>query len=72
MSRWLEKLETVFDMCNCPENSKVKFAASTFNDSALSWWNEYVSSVGLPQANGMNWVEFKTLVRDEYCPRSEI
>ena len=72
LSRWLEKLESVFEMCNCPDNYKVKYAASTFADSALSWWNDYVSSVGRPQANAMTWVEFKTLVRDEYCPRSEI
>src|SRR3954454_2464872 len=59
LSRWLEKLETVFEMYNCPESSKVKFFASTFNDSTLSWWNEYVSGVGLPQANRFSWFEFK-------------
>ena len=31
-----------------------------------------MSSVGRVQATAMSWTEFKTLVRDEYCPRSEI
>lgn len=39
MVRWFEKMESVFLLCNCPDDCKVKFATSTLLDGAMSWWN---------------------------------
>ena len=33
---WIEKDESVFEICRCPEECKVKFPACTFVDQSLS------------------------------------
>ncbi|KAI3494750.1 hypothetical protein L1887_40436 [Cichorium endivia] len=35
LTRWFEKTESIFEICACPNESKVKFAACTFVDAAL-------------------------------------
>nr|GEW46816.1 reverse transcriptase domain-containing protein [Tanacetum cinerariifolium] len=37
--RWIEKTEMVFTVSKCIEANKVVFAATTFQDRALTWWN---------------------------------
>ena len=37
--QWLEKLESTFEMCGCPEGLKVRFASDIFTKRALTWWN---------------------------------
>ncbi|KAD6795811.1 hypothetical protein E3N88_06707 [Mikania micrantha] len=70
--RWIEKAESVFEMCNCPDESKVKFATGTLEGPALTWWNSNVQTLGLGEANALTWNGFKTLLQEEYCPRSEM
>ncbi|KAK1429753.1 hypothetical protein QVD17_11971 [Tagetes erecta] len=70
--RWIEKVESVFAMCNCPPNNHVKYATGTLDGAALTWWNIQVQRLGLANANALPWEEFKTLLRDEYCPRGEV
>ena len=70
--RWLEKVESVFVMCNCPAGDRVKYATATFEGPALSWWNATTQNVGLGEAIAMPWAEFVQLLRGEYCPREEI
>ena len=36
LSRWFEKIESIFEICACSESDKVKFAACTFIDKALT------------------------------------
>nr|GFA25639.1 hypothetical protein [Tanacetum cinerariifolium] len=36
---WIEKTEMVFTVSKCTEANKVVFAAATFQDQALTWWN---------------------------------
>ena len=36
LTRWLEKIESIFEICACSESYKVKFAAFTFTDKALT------------------------------------
>nr|GEZ28189.1 reverse transcriptase domain-containing protein [Tanacetum cinerariifolium] len=48
-TRWVEKIESMFDMSNYAINQRVK-----------------TSDVG------MAWDDFKTLLRDEYCPYNEM
>lgn len=42
LTRWYEKTESVFEICACLEESKVKVTACTFAEGALSWWNNHV------------------------------
>ncbi|GJR71327.1 hypothetical protein Tco_0083692 [Tanacetum coccineum] len=63
-------------LCNrnsrCAENQKVKYAASSFINKALTWWNTHVQAMGCEAAIGMSWVDFKTLLVEEFCPSNEI
>ena len=72
LKHWIEKIESVFEICECPEECKVKFVACTFVDQALSWWNDHVEAMTLPVANAMSWEELKEMLMVEYCPRGEL
>ncbi|KAL7601671.1 hypothetical protein Lser_V15G22715 [Lactuca serriola] len=72
LTQWLEKIESIFEICACSESDKVKFAACTLTDKALTWWNGRVKSLALPVSNAMGWEVMKELLRGEYCPRGEI
>ncbi|GJV60617.1 hypothetical protein Tco_1466717 [Tanacetum coccineum] len=37
LTRWFEKIETVFNISNCPSKYQVKYATCTLQDSALTW-----------------------------------
>ena len=65
-------MESVFEICECPEELKVKFVACTFVDQALTWWNGHIEAMTLPVANSMPWTELKEMLIAEYCPRGEI
>nr|GEW23837.1 putative reverse transcriptase domain-containing protein [Tanacetum cinerariifolium] len=43
--RWIEKTKMVFTMSKCTEANKVVFAAATFQDQALTWWNSQVATL---------------------------
>lgn len=53
LTRWFEKTESVFEICSCPDESKVKYASCTFEDLALLWWNGHVKTLTLAVANYM-------------------
>ncbi|GKB67672.1 hypothetical protein Tco_0929084 [Tanacetum coccineum] len=42
LTRWIKKMESIFDNSGCAENQRVKFAASSFVNKALTWWNTQV------------------------------
>ncbi|KAJ0725718.1 putative nucleotidyltransferase, Hydrolase [Helianthus annuus] len=69
---WFEKLESVFEMCECPEARRVKYATSTLEGIALTWWNAQVQILGLAAANATPWNNFKELIKREYCTRDDI
>lgn len=72
LTRWFEKTESVFQISNCTADCQVKFSACTFMHAALSWWNTHVQTIGIVQANALTWAELKTMMIEEYCPRSEL
>ncbi|GJX34556.1 putative reverse transcriptase domain-containing protein [Tanacetum coccineum] len=39
LTRWIEKMESVIENSGCAENQKVKYAASSFINKPLTWWN---------------------------------
>nr|GEW24646.1 putative reverse transcriptase domain-containing protein [Tanacetum cinerariifolium] len=54
------------------ENQKVKYAASSFINKALTWWNTQVKARGREAAVGMIWVEFKALLVEEFYLSNEM
>nr|GEV59630.1 hypothetical protein [Tanacetum cinerariifolium] len=49
----------------------VKFATCTLVDTALTWWNSQIRSLG-PDAYSMTWEVLKKKMTDKYCPQGEI
>nr|KAJ0205107.1 hypothetical protein LSAT_V11C500233920 [Lactuca sativa] len=72
LTRWIEKIESVFQISLFPNECKVRFATCTFADATLTWWNNHVNTIGIDEANSMQWEEMKRMLVEEYCPRGEI
>jgi hypothetical protein len=70
--QWFESMESTFMISECPENLQVRYAASVFTKRALTWWNGQKIILGLVAISAMGWVEFKLLLRKEFCPANEI
>ncbi|MFS8017395.1 putative transcription factor interactor and regulator CCHC(Zn) family [Helianthus anomalus] len=70
--RWFEKLKSIFEICECPEARRVKYATGTLEGIALTWWNAQVQMLGLAAANATPWNDFKKLIKREYCTRDDI
>ncbi|GJZ72372.1 hypothetical protein Tco_0636223 [Tanacetum coccineum] len=69
--RWFERIESVFLRSNCTKDCKVKFAAGTLTEEALSWWNSFAQPNGIEEAYKITWSEFKKLLIKKQCPRNE-
>ncbi|GJV30304.1 hypothetical protein Tco_1386752 [Tanacetum coccineum] len=39
LTRWIEKMESVFNISGCAIQNQVKFAICTLLGAALTWWN---------------------------------
>ncbi|GKD93230.1 putative reverse transcriptase domain-containing protein [Tanacetum coccineum] len=72
LRRWFEKTKSVFEISECAEGKKVKFAAATLEGPALTWWKTKVATMGLETVNQMPWTEMKQLMTAEFCPIEEI
>nr|GEX42015.1 hypothetical protein [Tanacetum cinerariifolium] len=72
LTRWFEKMETVFNISNFPPKYQVKYATSTLQDSALTWWNSHKRTIGVDAAYAMKWAGLIKLMTKVYCPRNEI
>nr|GEZ52650.1 reverse transcriptase domain-containing protein [Tanacetum cinerariifolium] len=69
---WFERFELVFSCSNCTEDCKVKFATGTLTGEDLSWWNSFAQPFGIEEAYKITWSEFKKLLINKYCPRTEV
>ncbi|GJU53140.1 hypothetical protein Tco_1226854 [Tanacetum coccineum] len=47
-----QKTEMVFSVSHCAKENKVMYAAATFQDWALTWWNSQVSMLVIEVPNG--------------------
>ncbi|GKF12059.1 hypothetical protein Tco_0049985 [Tanacetum coccineum] len=72
LSRWIEKLESVFQISKCANEDKVKYGACTLQGRDLTWWNGNVSYLGIDAANQIAWIVFKQMMTDEYCLRNKL
>ncbi|GJS45676.1 hypothetical protein Tco_0595797 [Tanacetum coccineum] len=53
LTRWIKKMEIVFNISNCPSKYQVKYATCTLQDSALTWWNSHKRTIGVEAAYAM-------------------
>ncbi|GJW16358.1 putative reverse transcriptase domain-containing protein [Tanacetum coccineum] len=72
LTRWIEKMENVIDNSGCTENQKVRYAASSLVNKALTWWNTQIQARGRVVAMPMSWNDFKALMVEEFCPSNEM
>ncbi|GJR97116.1 putative reverse transcriptase domain-containing protein [Tanacetum coccineum] len=72
LTRWFEKMESVFSISNCTASCQVKFATCTLQDDALTWWNAHVKTTTPEAAHAMPWATLKKMMTNKYCPRGEI
>ncbi|GJV98344.1 putative reverse transcriptase domain-containing protein [Tanacetum coccineum] len=54
LTRWIEKMESVFNISGCAIENQVKFATCTLLGAALTWWNGQIRTLG-PEAYAMTW-----------------
>nr|GEU55729.1 putative reverse transcriptase domain-containing protein [Tanacetum cinerariifolium] len=71
LTRWFKKMETVFNISNCPPKYQVKYATCTLQDSALTWWNSHKRTIGVDAAYALKWAGLMKLMTEVYCSRNE-
>ncbi|GJY51239.1 hypothetical protein Tco_0442086 [Tanacetum coccineum] len=72
LTQWFERLETVFRISNCTVENQIKFATCTLLESALTWWNAHIRTVGHDVAYALNWTKLKKMMtRPSTCPKAD-
>ncbi|GKE36808.1 reverse transcriptase domain-containing protein [Tanacetum coccineum] len=71
LTRWIKKMESVFNISGCAIENQVKFATCTLLGAALTWWNGQIRFLG-PEAYSMTWEVLKKKMTDKYCSQGEI
>nr|GEX39048.1 hypothetical protein [Tanacetum cinerariifolium] len=71
LTRWIKKMESIFNISGCAIENQVKFATCTLLDAALTWWNGQIRTLG-PTAYAMTWEVLKKKMTDKYCPHGEL
>ncbi|GJR57486.1 putative reverse transcriptase domain-containing protein [Tanacetum coccineum] len=72
LTRWFEKMETMFHISNYPERYQVRYGTCTLLNNALTWWNAHKRTIRADVAFSMSWRERVKLMTEVYCPRNEI
>nr|GFB47646.1 reverse transcriptase domain-containing protein [Tanacetum cinerariifolium] len=62
LTRWIKKMESVFNISGCAVENQVKFGTCTLLDATLTWWNSQIRTLGL----------LKKKMTDKYCPLGEV
>ncbi|GJZ61558.1 putative reverse transcriptase domain-containing protein [Tanacetum coccineum] len=71
LTRWIEKMESVFNISGCAIENQVKFATCTLLGVALTLVKGQDKTLG-PEAYAMTWEVLKKKMTDKYCPQGEI
>nr|GEU81598.1 hypothetical protein [Tanacetum cinerariifolium] len=71
LTRWIEKMESVFNISGCAIENQVKFATCTLLDAALTWWNGQIQTL-VPEAYAMTWEVLKKKMTNKYYPQGEL
>nr|GFB51875.1 putative reverse transcriptase domain-containing protein [Tanacetum cinerariifolium] len=59
LCKWFEKLESMFQISECKEKDRVKFAMATLRGRALTWSNGRTKAMGIEAANNTPWSEVR-------------
>jgi hypothetical protein len=70
--QWFESIESSFIVTECPDHLKVRYATTVLTKRALTWWNGQKIIYGIEELAELEWIEFKSLLLDEFCPDNEI
>ncbi|GJW33923.1 putative reverse transcriptase domain-containing protein [Tanacetum coccineum] len=71
LTRWIEKMESVFNISGYAIENQVKFATCTLLGAALTWWNGQIRTLG-PESYAMTWEVLKKKMTNNYCLQGEI
>nr|GEW03831.1 putative reverse transcriptase domain-containing protein [Tanacetum cinerariifolium] len=71
LTRWFEKMETVFNISNCLLKYQVKYVTCTLQNSALTWWNSHKRIIGVDAAYAMKWAGLMKLMTEVMVPDEE-
>lgn len=69
---WITEMEQIFDLCECKEEQKVKFAVRMLKGEALSWWNMTWMLLGKEIVSRLTWDEFVERVKGWYCSARDL
>ncbi|GJW88741.1 putative reverse transcriptase domain-containing protein [Tanacetum coccineum] len=72
LTRWIEKMENVYDMSGCSNDQKVKYTAGSFVGKVLMWWNSQIHTLSQEVAVSMSWNDFKFMMIQEFCLSHEM
>ncbi|GJW07144.1 putative reverse transcriptase domain-containing protein [Tanacetum coccineum] len=64
LTHWFKKMETVFHIRNYLQKNQVKYATCTLLDSALTWWNTHMRTIGIEAPYAMTWTELMKLMTE--------
>nr|GFC39770.1 hypothetical protein [Tanacetum cinerariifolium] len=64
LTRWCEKMETVFHISTCLQKYQVKYATYTLLNSAFTWLNSHKRVIGFKAAYAMKWNELMKLMTE--------
>nr|GFB31735.1 putative reverse transcriptase domain-containing protein [Tanacetum cinerariifolium] len=65
-------MKSIFPISNCAVECQVKYATCTLLNSALTWWNSHVRTVGHDAAYEMSMKDLMKMTTKAYCPKNEI
>nr|GEW49027.1 reverse transcriptase domain-containing protein [Tanacetum cinerariifolium] len=73
LARWFEKMESVFQISNCPPKYQVKYALCTLqNERCFDLVECSQRTIGTDAAYALTWTELIKLMTEVYCPINEI
>nr|GEW45946.1 putative reverse transcriptase domain-containing protein [Tanacetum cinerariifolium] len=67
LTRWIENMESVFQISGCAIENQVKFATCTLLGAALTWWNGQIRTLG-HNAYTMTWEILKKKMKENGLP----
>ncbi|KAD4385817.1 hypothetical protein E3N88_25986 [Mikania micrantha] len=69
---WISAMEAVISISECRIDQAVKFAAHSFVEEALHWWNTIKQTMSAADMEKMTWEDLKELVTIQFCPKNEM
>ncbi|KAI3808976.1 hypothetical protein L1987_24939 [Smallanthus sonchifolius] len=65
--QWITSMEAVIKMSECRSDKAVKFAAHSFEEDAIDWWESVKQTKIEAVTDRMTWEDLKNLIMKMYC-----